>query len=123
MNGINMRAKLKGIDAKLSELIIKKWRYTFLTNDERVEGLAERNEELRKRNAEKYSGDPSYYNPRAGQAKKDVVFSKKAAEKLPQEVKDMLPKWPVEIILKNVYYNISDGKLFINFFSDIEVKK
>lgn len=118
-----MKIKVKANDAKFSELIIKKWRYSFLTHDERVEGLAERNKELVKRNAEKYSGESSPFTPTAGKAKKDVIFSKKAMEKVPQEIKDMLPKWPVEIVLKNVYYNIADGKLFINFFSDIELKK
>lgn len=115
--------KLKTQDGKASELIIKKWRYGYITTDERIEGMAERNERIRKRNSEKYAGDPNPFTPTPGKAKLQVYFNPKAAEKLPPIIKEILPKWPTAIVFKNVYYNIVDKKMFINFFSDAKLQE
>lgn len=120
---MNKTYKLKTQDGKMPELIIKKWRYGYITTDERLEGMSEKNEKIKKRNSEKYAGDPSPYTPSPGLAKLQVYFNPKAADKIPSEIKEMLPKWPTPIILKNVYYNIVDKKIFINFFSEAKVKE
>lgn len=117
-----MKIKLKAQDDKLNSLDIEKWRYTYLTRDVKLPEVVERQAKADKKYGEKYAGDPSPFIPSRPIGKLKVVFSKKMQEKLPQEIKEMLPKWPTKLVASNVLYNIKDDVMFINFFSDIRIK-
>ena len=117
-----MKVKIKGQDDKLNSLVIEKWRYVYLTRDSKLPDVVEKQKRADKRYAEKYSGESSPFTPSRPMSNLKVVFSKKMQEKLPQEIREMLPKWPTKLVVSNVLFNIKDGVMFINFFSDIKVQ-
>ena len=117
-----MKIKLKAQDDKLNSLIIEKWRYSYLTRDPKLPEIVEKQAKADKKYAEKYAGDPSPFTPSRPVSSLKVVFSKKMQEKLPEEIKEMLPKFPKKLVASSVLYNIKDNVMFVNFFTEIKVK-
>lgn len=117
-----MKIKLKAQDDKLNSLVIEKWRYTYLTRDPKLPEIVKSQAKADKKYGEKYAGDPSPFIPSRPVSNLKVVFSRKMQEKLPQEIKEMLPKWSTKLLVSNVLYNIKNDVMFINFFTDIKVQ-
>ena len=117
-------AGFKAQDAKLSQITIRKWRESFYCVDKAIGYIADKQQKI----DEKYrakgenDGSPSPYVKGPKQFKLPVFFGPKAVANLTDQAKGITPKYPVEFIVSDVYYAIVDGKLFINFMSDIKLK-
>ena len=116
-----MKYKFKASDDKTIHMKIKKWGHGYATSDLGIPAIAEKQKYLDDRYNKELNGDPSMFGSKKRQATLKIVFSAKIATKLSDEIK-RYHKYPTYYELRDVYYNVKDGTLFINFFTEIRSK-
>jgi len=115
---------VKAQDDKIKTLTIRKQSLAYSTRDISVPEIATKQERIDKKNIERQEDIKlNAFESGLAHAKLHVVFNKKMQDKLPIEIKNMAPKYPREIVLTDVYYVVQDDRLFVNFFSSIELKE
>lgn len=116
---------MKAHDDKLKSIIIRKWRFAFFTQDEGIPEIAKRQLHIDQTNRDRQDGvkKNTFESSDLAHAKFSIIFNKKMQNKLPPEIREIAPKYPIDYVLSDVYYVIQDKKMFINFFSEIKKKE
>ena len=105
---------------KAKTLKIAKWRESYITIDRSIPELEAKQIKSDERYREEHYNEGGMFS-HPGLVKFRVIVKKDLLNKLPDELKVLLPKYPKEIILKDVYYSVVNDTVFINFFSEAKL--